>query len=118
IYTYDFEKRQLGERVARHLDVDIGVSNVGLDSLIFNSAKRALVGFSYDADKHGVIWLDAEIAKLQKIVDQALPATVNVLRPAEQNAKRALVISYSDVVPAEYYVLDIEKNALRKFAAS
>ena len=118
IYKYDFEKRQLGERVARHLDVDMGVSNVGLDSLIFNSAKRALVGFSYDADKHGVIWLDAEIAKLQKIVDQALPATVNVLRPAEQNAKRALVISYSDVVPAEYYVLDIEKNALRKFAAS
>ena len=118
VYRYDFEKRQPGERLARHLDVDMGLADIDMDALLFNRAKRKLVGFAFDADKRGVVWLDEDIARLQQMVDRALGTTVNVLRVADANPKRALITAYSDVRPAEYYVIDAEKLSITKFASS
>jgi len=111
IYRYDFAKNQVGERVARHLDVD-------LNEMVFSLARRRLLGFRYDADRPGVVWVDEEMARLQRIVDRALPDTVNRLSAADANPKRALVAAYSDVAPETYYVLDAEKRTLEKFSSS
>jgi dipeptidyl aminopeptidase/acylaminoacyl peptidase len=111
IHRYDFEKRRIGERLARHLDVDMG-------HLVFSHAKRKLLGVAYDADKPGVVWLDEDLARLQQMVDRALPDTVNVLSVADQNSKWGLVAAHSDTRPATFYLLDTEKPALQKFASS
>jgi dipeptidyl aminopeptidase/acylaminoacyl peptidase len=111
IHRYDFDKRQIGERLARHLDVDMG-------QLIFSQAKHKLVGIAYDAEKPGVVWLDEHLARLQQMVDRALPDTVNALSVADQNPKWALVAAQSDTSPVTFYLLDTEKPALQKFASS
>jgi len=111
IYRYDFEKRRIGERLARHLDVDMG-------TVIFSRAKGKLLGISYNAEKPGVVWLDEHIARLQKMVDSALPDTVNTLTVADQNPKRALVAAHSDISPVTFYLFDAEKLTLEKFASS
>jgi dipeptidyl aminopeptidase/acylaminoacyl peptidase len=111
IYRYDFKAGQLGERLARHLDVD-------MDTMIFSRAKRQLLGFAYDADKAGVVWVDEHMARLQQMVDRALPDTLNVVRVAGENPKRALIRAYSDINPESFYLFDTEKLTIRKFASS
>lgn len=81
-------------------------------------ARRMLLGIAYDADKPGVVWLYEHHARLQQMVDRALPGTVNRLSIADQNPKWALVEAHSDSSPVTYYLLDTEKPALQKFASS
>jgi len=111
VYRYDFGKNRVGERVARHLDVDMG-------EMVFSLARRRLLGFRYDAERPGVAWVDEDMARLQQMVDRALPNTVNTLNAADANAKRALVMAYSDVAPPTYYFFDLEKRTLERFSSS
>lgn len=111
VHLYDFEKGQLGERIAAHPEVETL-------ALVFSRDKRRLLGYRYDADKPGVRWSDEHWARLQKIVDQALPQTINTLGEADQSEKRTVVTAYSDVSPAEFYLLDMEKRSLERLAAS
>jgi dipeptidyl aminopeptidase/acylaminoacyl peptidase len=107
IYAYDFQRKKLGELVAASSQVD-------METLIFSRARRALVGVSYQGDKPGVVWFDPDIARLQKVVDQALPDTYNALQIADENARRAVVFAYSDVNPGTIYLLDTDKLTLEE----
>jgi dipeptidyl aminopeptidase/acylaminoacyl peptidase len=109
VYTYDFENKKLGELVAGSPQVDIS-------TLIFSGKKRALVGVSYQGLKPGVTWFDPDVARLQKIADEALPDTVNVLHLAGQNLHRAVVVASSDVDPGTIYLLDADKMQLELLA--
>lgn len=111
IYHYDFERLRPGERLARHLDVD-------LDTMLFSRARRKLLGIAFDADKPGVVWLDEEMARLQVTVDRALPHTFNQLRIADQNPKRALVAAFSDTSPPDYLLFDADRQTLEKIAST
>ena len=107
VYAYDFKSKKLGELVA-------GSSQTNINSLIFSRAKRALIGVRYQADKPGVVWFDRDMAQLQQVVDKALPDTFNVLQVANENSRRAVVFSYSDVNPGVVYLLDTDKLALEE----
>jgi dipeptidyl aminopeptidase/acylaminoacyl peptidase len=109
IYTYDIKAGKLGELVA-------GSAQVDLDSLIFNRAKRALVGINYEGDKPGYVWLDPDLARLQKTVDQALPDTFNAIQIANENPHRAVVTAYSDVKAGALFLLDVDKLTLSELA--
>lgn len=111
IYRYDFERRQLGERLARHLDVD-------LNAMLFSRSKHALLGIAFDADKPGTVWFNEEMARLQATVDKALPNTINQLRVADENPRRALVAAFSDTHPTDYYLFDVGQRALEKIAVT
>ena len=109
IYTYDFEAKKLGELIAGSPQVDI-------ETLIFSRSKRALAGVRYQADKPGVVWFDADMARLQKTVDQALPDTFNALQVLDEKVHRALVFAYSDVNPGITYLFDTEKLTIEELA--
>ena len=109
IYTYDFESKKLGEVV-------VGSPQVDISTPIFSPAKRALIGASYQGDKPGVVWFDAERARLQEIVDKSLPNTFNLLQVADENPRRAVVSAYSDVNPGVIYLFDTEKLRLEELA--
>lgn len=111
IYRYDFEKRRPGERIARHLDVDMG-------TITFSRTQRKVLGFPYNADKPGYIWLDEHVARIQQTVNGALPNSVNEVHVADENPVRAMIVTHSDVAPQEFYLLDMEKKSLVKFASS
>ena len=110
IFRYDFEKNRVGERVARHLDAN-------MDDVILSDSGR-LLGFSYDGARSGVIWVDEDMARLQRMVNRALPDTSNAVNVAAKNPRRALIAAHSDVAPPTFYLLDTEKLTLVKFASS
>src|SRR5215472_3871790 len=107
VYTYDFQSKKLGELIAGSPQADIS-------TLIFSRTKRALIGVSFQADKPGVVWLDPDMQRLQRTVDKALPDAFNRLLVADENPRRAVVFSYSDVNPGTIYLLDTEKLALEE----
>ena len=107
IRIYDAQSKTPGEWVAASRETDI-------HTLIFNRQKRKLLGASYEADTPGVVWFEADMAKLQHAVDAALPNTYNELQVAEENPRRALVRAYSDVDPGTAYLLDTEKLTLEE----
>ena len=109
IYTYDVQAKKLGELIA-------GSHQTNIDTLIFSRAKRALAGVGYQADKPGVVWLDADMVRLQQTVDKALPDTYNVLQVADENPHRAVVFAYSDVDPGTNYLLDTDQLKLEEIA--
>ena len=111
IYRYDVAKNRLGEGLARHLDVD-------MFEVVSNRARRQLLGIKYNAERRGAVWLDEQMARMQQMVNRALPNTANDLELAEENPNRALVTAYSDVAPTVYYIFDAEKRTLNKLASS
>ncbi len=111
IHTYDFANNRVGERLARHPDVD-------MLSLVFSRGQRKLLGFRYDAERPGTRWIDARMAQLQNMIDRALPATVNTLDAADEDPNRALITAESDVVPETYYFFDAAKVTLTKLFTS
>jgi dipeptidyl aminopeptidase/acylaminoacyl peptidase len=110
IFRYELEKSRIGERLARHLDAN-------MDSVILSESGR-LLGYSYDGERSGVVWVDEQMARLQRMVNQALPDTMNELSVAAENPKRALVAAHSESAPPTFYFFNTEKLTLEKFASS
>jgi dipeptidyl aminopeptidase/acylaminoacyl peptidase len=111
IYRYDLQGNRLGERIARHPDVD-------LMTLVFNRARRQLVGVRYSAERRGTVWTDEQLARAQQAVDRALPGSANQLDAAEDNPDRILVSATSDVAPVAYYLYDAGKHSMTRFPSS
>lgn len=110
IYIFDTTKKALKEIFLEHPLID-------LHNLEFGRAKHKLLGARYEADRPGVVWMDADMDRLQKTVDKALPDTFNRLAIADENPKRALVVAYSDKDPGRFYLLDTEKLSLEELGA-
>jgi dipeptidyl aminopeptidase/acylaminoacyl peptidase len=102
IFKYDPKARKLGEVVFEHPLVDLR------GGLAFNRAKGQLEGIRYDADRPGAAWVSEDLARLQQQVDAALPHRANTLVWGEDNRKRFLVHTRSDVDPGRYYLLETE----------
>src|SRR5205807_3994163 len=102
---------RLGERMARHPDVD-------MLNLVFSRGQRRLLGFRYDAERPGAVWIDEHMARVQKMIDRALPNTVNTLSVADEDPNRVLITAESDVLPETYYFFDAGKLTLTKLFSS
>jgi len=110
IYRYDVAKRRIGQRMARHLDAN-------MDGVVIDESGH-LLGYSYSGQHASVVWVDEQIARVQRMVDRALPETSNAVNLASENPKRALISAHSDVAPPTFYLFDTEKLTLEKFASS
>lgn len=108
VYKWDFAKKALGELVAAHDQADVG--------LIFDVVNRKLLGFAAQADEPFVKWLDADMARLQSLVDQSLPGRRNTLIRAARNPTRMAVFSRTDRDPGEYLLFDPVKLTMEKAA--
>jgi dipeptidyl aminopeptidase/acylaminoacyl peptidase len=102
IYRYDPAKRDFGEAIARHPQVD-------LSRLIMSEGKA--VGVRYNADRPGAAMFDPQLARIQKAVDGAFPDKVNLLS-VSRDRSRVLVTSYSDVSPGSFYLFDVAKGRM------
>ena len=106
IVRYDPAKKELGEVIAAHPQVD-------LSRLIY--PKETLLGVRYNADKWGTAWFDAGLAQVQAAMDKALPDTVNVLTFSDDH-QRFVVTSFSDVKPGSFYYFDRKTGKLEALA--
>ena len=102
IVRYDPETKTFGEVIAEHPQVDLG------DLIRFRGHP---VGVAYEADRGGSAYFDEGLAKLQNMVDRAMPNTVNRLSWSSDRS-RVVVAAYSDVSPGSYYLLDTKAGKM------
>jgi dipeptidyl aminopeptidase/acylaminoacyl peptidase len=116
IFAYDTANNRLGEQLVAHKDFD--VFGLTADSgLIFDAAKKKLVGITFEAERREYVWFDAQWAGWQKMVDQTLPGAVNILvKPV--SSPYLLVSSYSDRNPMQWFLFDPVKLTMERVVAS
>ncbi|MBI3149706.1 MAG: S9 family peptidase [Betaproteobacteria bacterium] len=119
VYRFDPESKKLGEMIAQHPRYDMGanaggspVSGVSVDPLT-----NKVLGFRVAAAKPEVAWVDPDYAKIQRMLDAALPGLINSFYRAPGTSKR-VVTSYSDRSPTRWYILDEEKKTIEEIGSS
>jgi dipeptidyl aminopeptidase/acylaminoacyl peptidase len=75
--------------------------------------KDKVLGLQFTTDALSQEWLDPRMKALQAEVDKALPATNNLLSDRAKSPW-ALVVAYSDVSPASYWLYNKETKQLNK----
>jgi dipeptidyl aminopeptidase/acylaminoacyl peptidase len=119
VYKYDPEAKKLGELLASHPRYDLGADASGdeVPGVILEPDTDRLLGFSVSAERPQRLWQDERNAKLQAMIDGALPNVINRFTRFP-NSSRVLVTSFSDVSPTTWYLLDEEKKTLEELFTS
>jgi len=109
VYKLDLADKADKELMFAHPQVDIG-------GAIEWPGTNRVVGFWYETDRYQRAIFDAEAAAIFEVVDKSLPGTTNYIVDSARDGKLLLVAAYSDVLPRQYYLLDLERKALRKLS--
>jgi dipeptidyl aminopeptidase/acylaminoacyl peptidase len=119
VYRYDPNKKQLGELLASHPRYDMGADAQGdqIAGVIVNAEDDKILGYRVNGDKPETVWTDEQRARVQKLVDTALPDTINRFQRTP-DGKRYLVSAQSDVKSTRWYFLDDAKKTLEEFGAA
>lgn len=112
LYLYNLETEELSDPLYRDPYYDFSSSAY---YLTFNDQ---LLGIYYMKDKPSTVWFAPELSAIQDMVDSAIPNRANVLYDWDTKLKRLIVYSFSDTSPAEFYLLDLDKKALRDLSKS
>ena len=107
IWDFDVERKAFVEVMARHPGEDIVGVRADEDSAYFDQVAT-------DGLKPIGVWFDGRMDRIQRSIDAALPATINLLRPTPGD--RMLVFSYSDVDPGRWSMLDTKTMQLKPLA--
>lgn len=107
VFKYDPAAKKIGALIFEHPLIDVQ------DGLIWNRAKKTLVGVRYSADVNATKWFDPEMDLVQQQIDATLKATNNTLTFASDTENRKILISStSDTDPGRYYLFDGAKKTL------
>jgi dipeptidyl aminopeptidase/acylaminoacyl peptidase len=119
VYRYDPNSRKLGELLAQHPRFDMGADAQGDRTLgVFTDIKtRKVIGYGVQAEKPEWVWIDPDYARIQKMIDGALPGTLNTFRRTP-DGKRLVVTARADRKPTSWYMLDEEKRTLQELFVS
>jgi dipeptidyl aminopeptidase/acylaminoacyl peptidase len=109
MYKVDMKTRKK-ELLFEHPLIDVN------GGLVFSETQKKLLGIRYNADKPAVKWFDPEMEKLQRMVDNTFPKTINAIQVAPESDARALIFAYSDRNPGEYHLLDRTKPSVEFLA--
>lgn len=112
VYRFDTETLQrAAEPVCADATYDAG-------SLVYSGALKKVVGINYAAEKPTTKWLEPKFEAYQRIVDAALPDTVNHIREATPDGQALLIHAASDREPGVYYVMDLARRKIDEIAVA
>jgi dipeptidyl aminopeptidase/acylaminoacyl peptidase len=119
VFRYDPETRKFGELLAQHPRFDMGADASGQRVLgvITDPKTDEVVGYAVAAERPQRVWVDDGRARLQRMIDAALPDTSNSFLRTP-NGKQLVVTARSDRLPTRWYLLDEEKKTMEELFAS
>lgn len=99
------------------------VSAPGFDywgSLVRQSDGGPVLGVTVVTDASSTVWLDARLRQVQEAVDKLLPGRINLVRcrPCTGDDMRVVVLSWSDRVPASFYIYSPASGKLQGLGSS
>jgi dipeptidyl aminopeptidase/acylaminoacyl peptidase len=120
VFNFDPETRKLGELIAAHPRFDMGADAAGdlVAGVNIDPETEKLLGYSVDAGKPEVVWLDEKYAQTQRLLDASLPNSINAFRRLPGSDKRMLVSSYSSTKPIRWYIYDEQEKTLEPIGVS
>lgn len=87
------------------------------DGALISSSKILGVRLVTDAETN--VWFDKTMQAIQKTVDKALPATVNLLTvPPRPGSPWVMVESYSDLQPSHFFLFNVQSELLVSFGST
>ena len=72
-----------------------------------------IVGYAVRADKPEVVWTDEAYSRLQRMIDGALPGTINGFTRTP-DGKRLVVTSFQTRCQDKWFMLDEEKKTMEE----
>ncbi len=84
------------------------------DKILELKRRDECVGFYYEADRPKAVFFDQQHAKLQAMIDKALPGTFNEILDATSSGEKILILASSDRQMPTYYLLDLAHSQLEK----
>ena len=110
VYQLDLAGKSEKELVFAHPKVDVG----GVTTW---PADGRITGFHYATDRNHRELFDADAAAIQQVVDTTLPGTGNQIIDSARDDKLLLIAARTDVLPTQYYVLDLDRRSMLKMSA-
>ena len=119
IFRFDPEQKKLGELIAQHPRFDMGANAQGepVPGVVTDPETDRILGYTVEAAKPEVVWLDDKRRALQASLDAFMPGRINRFSRTP-DGKRWLVTSYSDQHPARWYLFDDEKKTIQEIGAA
>jgi len=119
VYRFDPETKKLGEMIAQHPRYDMGADagGGGVAGVVTDPRSNKILGYSVNGAKPEVVWTDPDYARIQRMLDTAMPKLTNSFR-RQPGTKKLVVTSYSDVSPTRWYILDEEAKTLEEIGSS
>ena len=115
-YEYHLDEKRLGKLIFENDIVDISYDDI-FSKLIFSEKRKKLVGVYYILDKKEYFYFDEERKYIQESIDKKLPNKINSIN-FNKNEDMAIIVSYNDHSPREYYIYDKTKDELRELFSS
>jgi len=115
VYRYDPNARKMGELVAEHPRFDMGANAAGdrVPGVVRDWKSDNIVGYRVSGDKPEVVWTDESYSRIQRMLDGALPGTINFFSRTP-DGKQLVIAAFSDKAPAKWFMLDEEKKTLEE----
>ena len=105
LYKYDMVDQEIVETI-------FSVDGYDLGSLKFDRHTGKVIGVRYVSTMGKIHYFDEELAKFQRMMDQAIPGAINTLSSWTENRSRFIVHSESDIDSGSYYLFDVASKRL------
>jgi len=76
-----------------------------------------LLGFQTEAERPRFTWVDAELDKLQKMIDQELPDTLNEPYNRSLDGTWVVILAHSSRAPGTFYLFNTKELTLEKLVS-
>jgi dipeptidyl aminopeptidase/acylaminoacyl peptidase len=118
VYALDLKKKQRTDVAVETAAADfIDPTAAHSSPLVFDHARRALVGVRYTGAERATAWLDPELTEVQGILKAALPGRTAEILEWDDARTRYLVFASSHSDPGTYYLFHRETNRLDEIMA-
>jgi len=109
IYRYDIDANKIGELIFEHPDVDVG-------GVWASDVKEELVAVTYNAEKPGRHFVDAEWEKIVKSIEAAFPDKIVSPSSITEDEMKMIVTVWDSKNPAAYYLYDRSNSNMEELA--
>jgi dipeptidyl aminopeptidase/acylaminoacyl peptidase len=118
VFRYNPDAKKMIEVAAQHPRFDMGADAQGqiVPGVITEPGTGKIIGYAVAADKPQTVWIDETYQRFQRMIDGALPNTVNTFRRTP-DGKQFLVTSVSDRSSPRWYLMNEEKKTLEEIGA-
>lgn len=82
--------------------------------VLLKRSDRSLLGYYLEAEKERFVWTDPAMAKIQALLDQELPQTLNQIASFSLDQTWAVILASSDRAPGTYFLFNTRELTLEK----